>query len=192
MVSSVDHGKRHKGQKKLSADLTRRLRPDSRAYRSEARNAPLIITADYRVLVVFSLFNSIFGYDEEDVAQMTNERITMRRYCAQRIREVDLGTVESWRSFHRNHPDHIWAYLYFALTRSSSNFLSPAVLREQIPPDIKGIEDELSGFEYVMVEFADLVQIQELYDALLPSWEAAVREYDQDKISRVYPEFMSF
>jgi hypothetical protein len=149
------------------------------------------IEADQRILVVFALFNSVYGYDTEYGERKSAARNVMIEHCNRYLATVNPAVVQSWRSFRRDHPLHIWAHLYFSLTRSPADFQLRVVPTEDIPIDIT-VVDELHGFDLVMSEFARIVNADELREKLLPEWNRAVEEYDRVKIERDVSRIHSF
>lgn len=143
---------------------------------------PVKIYPDYRILAVFALFNSVYGYDEELGERKSDSRIRLLTHCERCLADVPVSQVESWRAFRKNHPQHIWAHLYFALTCSRSDLSANAVSLMEVPSDIRETVDELTGFDRVLQDFAQAVRMRELFEELKPDWERVIAEYDADRI----------
>jgi hypothetical protein len=142
----------------------------------------ITIKTDMRILTVFALFNSVYSYDEELGEQMSHERQTMRDHCKKLLQRKSKTMTEGWKRYHDEHQHHIWAYLYYSLTRNEHDFRCTEVGRDAIWPKLREVVDGLRGFDQIMSEFYELCRIAELFEKIEPKWIQEVQGYDIDRV----------
>lgn len=153
---------------------------DSELYRQADKT---IVVADVRLFTTMSIFNSIYGFDEEWGATMHPVREKVRAELEKRLLNIPKEQVERWKKFYDRKSYHLYHYVSYTMSLSEKYPFKPALPQpgnwfSRLQYRFWG----LNGFEKIMNEFWVAMNLDSLWQEVLPDYIAEIDQWDRSRI----------